>query len=69
MLIGQGGIVQDLEENLLRKVEERFEDFKKTLRNTKETLKIPKYRRRDIDQLKELIEGVQDSSTMTHDAS
>ena len=56
-------IVRDLEENLLRKVEERFEDSKKTLRNTKETLKIPKYRRTDIDQLKELIEGVQDSST------
>lgn len=60
MLIGQGGIVQDLEENLLRKAEQRFEDFKETLRDTKETLKIPKYRRTDIDQLKELIEGVQD---------
>ena len=35
MLIVQGGIVQDLEENLFRKAEERFEDFKKTLRNTK----------------------------------
>ena len=40
MLIVQGDIIQDLEENLLRKAEERSEDFKKTLRDAKETLKF-----------------------------
>ena len=59
-LIAQGDIVQDLEENLLRKVEERFEDFKKTLRDTKETLKFLRIDGQelgiDTDQLKELIE-------------
>jgi len=59
-LIAQGDIVQDLQENLLRKVEERFEDFKKTLRDTKEALKYLKVNGHklgiDIDQLKELIE-------------
>ena len=59
-LIARGDIVSDLEENLLSRVEERFEEFKQTLRDTKELLKSLRIKGRDlgidIDRVKEAIE-------------
>ena len=59
-LIASGDIVSDLEENLLGRVEERFEEFKQTLEYTKEFLRSLNVDGRDfridVDRLKEAIE-------------
>ena len=60
-LIARGDIVSDLEENLLGRVEERFEEFKRTLEDTKEFLKSLRVDGRelgiDVDRIKEAIES------------
>ncbi|RLG60473.1 type I restriction endonuclease subunit R, partial [Candidatus Geothermarchaeota archaeon] len=59
-LIAEGDIVTDLEENLLTRIEERFEEFKNALKDTKETLKnltVEEHKLGiDVDKLKEVIE-------------
>jgi len=58
-LIAQGDIASDLEENVLSKIEEKFDEFKQTLINTKHTLKNLIVENRnfniDIDYVKTLI--------------
>ncbi len=60
-LIAEGEIASDLEENLLSKVEERFEEFKKMLKDTKGLLRTLNVEGReltiDIDRIKEAIES------------
>jgi type I site-specific restriction-modification system R (restriction) subunit len=58
-LIAEGDIVADLERNLLSRVEERFEEFKRNLKDIKEFLKSLRIEGRelgiDVDHLKEAI--------------